>query len=237
MSFALLGTWGGLYAYTPELYPTGLRATGMGVAGAMARVGGLLAPSAIALDHRRLLRARDRPVRGAAAARGARGQPDRPRDQGPAAGSSRSRHDLSHPPQEMPDIRSGRVVLSPPPPAPPTAAATGRRRGRCGRGVARGCRAETMRPRLRTRISSASTMVARRWRRRGVVTMWPRLHRAAWTACSVALSSARNRGLVQDHDARALEDGAGERDALLLAAGQLEAALADHRVVAGAGRR
>ncbi|MFZ1428107.1 MAG: MFS transporter, partial [Geminicoccaceae bacterium] len=49
MSFALLGTWGGLYAYTPELYPTSLRATGMGVAGAMARVGGLLAPSAIAL--------------------------------------------------------------------------------------------------------------------------------------------------------------------------------------------
>lgn len=49
MSFALLGTWGGLYAYTPELYPTGLRATGMGVAGAMARIGGLLAPSAMAL--------------------------------------------------------------------------------------------------------------------------------------------------------------------------------------------
>lgn len=49
MSFALLGTWGGLYAYTPELYPTPLRASGMGIAGAMARVGGLLAPSAIAL--------------------------------------------------------------------------------------------------------------------------------------------------------------------------------------------
>jgi MFS transporter, putative metabolite:H+ symporter len=49
MSFALLGTWGALYAYTPELYPTELRATGMGLAGAMARVGGLLAPSAIAL--------------------------------------------------------------------------------------------------------------------------------------------------------------------------------------------
>ena len=49
MSFALLGTWGALYAYTPELYPTELRATGMGAAGAMARVGGLLAPSAIAL--------------------------------------------------------------------------------------------------------------------------------------------------------------------------------------------
>ncbi|MEK0084267.1 MFS transporter [Benzoatithermus flavus] len=49
MSFALLGTWGALYAYTPELYPTELRATGMGVAGAMARLGGLLAPSAVAL--------------------------------------------------------------------------------------------------------------------------------------------------------------------------------------------
>ncbi|HEX6015175.1 MAG TPA: MFS transporter, partial [Geminicoccaceae bacterium] len=49
MSFALLGTWGALYAYTPELYPTELRATGMGAAGAMARFGGLLAPSAIAL--------------------------------------------------------------------------------------------------------------------------------------------------------------------------------------------
>lgn len=49
MSFALLGTWGALYAYTPELYPTELRATGMGVAGAMARIGGLLAPSVIAL--------------------------------------------------------------------------------------------------------------------------------------------------------------------------------------------
>jgi len=49
MNFALLGTWGALYAYTPELYPTTLRATGMGLAGAMARFGGLLAPSAVAL--------------------------------------------------------------------------------------------------------------------------------------------------------------------------------------------
>jgi putative MFS transporter len=45
MSFALLGTWGALYAYTPELFPTRSRATGMGAAGAMARLGGLLAPS------------------------------------------------------------------------------------------------------------------------------------------------------------------------------------------------
>ena len=48
MSFSLLGTWGAMYAFTPEIYPTGLRATGMGTAGAMARVGGLLAPSIVA---------------------------------------------------------------------------------------------------------------------------------------------------------------------------------------------
>ena len=48
MSFALLGTWGALYAMTPELYPTALRATGMGAAGATARLGGLLAPSVLA---------------------------------------------------------------------------------------------------------------------------------------------------------------------------------------------
>lgn len=49
MSFSLLGAWGGLYAYTPELYPTSKRATGMGTAGAMARLGALLAPSALGL--------------------------------------------------------------------------------------------------------------------------------------------------------------------------------------------
>lgn len=48
MSFALLGTWGALYAFTPELYPTESRATGMGAAGAVARLGGLLAPSVMA---------------------------------------------------------------------------------------------------------------------------------------------------------------------------------------------
>ncbi|MGF6174660.1 MFS transporter [Ensifer sp. 4252] len=48
MNFALLGTWGALYALTPEIYPTSLRASGMGTAGAIARVGGLLAPSMVA---------------------------------------------------------------------------------------------------------------------------------------------------------------------------------------------
>lgn len=49
MSFALLGTWGALYALTPEVYPTTLRATGMGMAGAVARLGGLAAPSVLAV--------------------------------------------------------------------------------------------------------------------------------------------------------------------------------------------
>lgn len=48
MSFALLGTWGAIYAFTPEIYPTTLRASGMGTAGAVARLGGLLAPSIVA---------------------------------------------------------------------------------------------------------------------------------------------------------------------------------------------
>jgi len=47
MSFALLGTWGALYAFTPELYPTSVRATGMGASGAAARLGGILAPSVL----------------------------------------------------------------------------------------------------------------------------------------------------------------------------------------------
>jgi putative MFS transporter len=48
MSFALLGTWGALYAFTPEVYPTDLRASGMGLAGAVARFGGLFAPLIVA---------------------------------------------------------------------------------------------------------------------------------------------------------------------------------------------
>ena len=48
MSFSLLGTWGALYAFTPELYPTHLRGTGMGTASAIARLGGILAPSLLA---------------------------------------------------------------------------------------------------------------------------------------------------------------------------------------------
>jgi MFS transporter, putative metabolite:H+ symporter len=45
MSFFTLGAWGATYAYTPEAYPTNLRATGMGAASAWARIAGAIAPS------------------------------------------------------------------------------------------------------------------------------------------------------------------------------------------------
>lgn len=45
MSFFALGAWGALYAYTPEVYPTQLRTTGMGAASGMTRVAGTLAPA------------------------------------------------------------------------------------------------------------------------------------------------------------------------------------------------
>ncbi|HET7326677.1 MAG TPA: MFS transporter [Nocardioidaceae bacterium] len=44
MSFFSLGAWAALYAYTPEVYPTQVRATGMGAASGFARVGGVIAP-------------------------------------------------------------------------------------------------------------------------------------------------------------------------------------------------
>jgi putative MFS transporter len=45
MSFFSLGAWAALYAYTPELYPTEMRTTGMGWASGMARVAGALSPT------------------------------------------------------------------------------------------------------------------------------------------------------------------------------------------------
>ncbi len=44
MSFFSLGAWGALYAYTPELYPTVVRTTGMGAASGMTRIAGSIAP-------------------------------------------------------------------------------------------------------------------------------------------------------------------------------------------------
>lgn len=44
LSFFNLGAWGAVYALTPELYPTALRATGAGAAAAVGRVGGIIGP-------------------------------------------------------------------------------------------------------------------------------------------------------------------------------------------------
>jgi putative MFS transporter len=44
LSFFMNGTYAGIYAYTPEIYPTAFRATGMGVASAFGRIGGILGP-------------------------------------------------------------------------------------------------------------------------------------------------------------------------------------------------
>lgn len=44
LSFFNLGAWGALYAYTPENYPTPLRATGSGFASSVGRIGSIIAP-------------------------------------------------------------------------------------------------------------------------------------------------------------------------------------------------
>jgi putative MFS transporter len=47
MSFFNLGAWGVVYTYTPELYPTRIRALGSGWAAAIGRIGGILAPTVV----------------------------------------------------------------------------------------------------------------------------------------------------------------------------------------------
>ena len=47
MQFFLFGMWSALYAYTPELYPTHVRATGTGFASAVGRIGSLIGPYVI----------------------------------------------------------------------------------------------------------------------------------------------------------------------------------------------
>lgn len=44
MSFFNLGAWGVIYTYTPELYPTSMRAFGSGWAAGVGRIGGMTAP-------------------------------------------------------------------------------------------------------------------------------------------------------------------------------------------------
>nr|WP_240189125.1 MFS transporter [Nakamurella flavida] len=49
LSFFNLGAWGALYAVTPEVYPTRLRATGAGWAAGFGRIASVLAPLAVPL--------------------------------------------------------------------------------------------------------------------------------------------------------------------------------------------
>ncbi|WP_215749499.1 MULTISPECIES: MFS transporter [unclassified Gluconobacter] len=44
LSMFMNGTYGGIYAYTPELFPTALRGRGMGLASAIARLGAISSP-------------------------------------------------------------------------------------------------------------------------------------------------------------------------------------------------
>ncbi|RPJ80613.1 MAG: MFS transporter, partial [Acidobacteria bacterium] len=54
LSFFMNGTYAGIYAYTPEVYPTAFRATGMGVASAFGRIGGIAAPIVIGFAYARI---------------------------------------------------------------------------------------------------------------------------------------------------------------------------------------
>ncbi len=51
LSFFMNGTYAAVYAYTPEVYPTAVRSTGMGAASAFGRVGGILSPIAIGVTY------------------------------------------------------------------------------------------------------------------------------------------------------------------------------------------
>jgi MFS transporter, putative metabolite:H+ symporter len=44
LSFFNLGAWAIVYTYSPELYPTAIRATGAGIAAAVGRIGGIIGP-------------------------------------------------------------------------------------------------------------------------------------------------------------------------------------------------
>lgn len=44
LSFFNLGAWGVVYTYSPELYPTAIRATGSGLAASIGRIGGTIGP-------------------------------------------------------------------------------------------------------------------------------------------------------------------------------------------------
>ena len=89
----------------------------------------------------------------------------------------------------------------------------------------------TMTPRSSTMISSAPMMVDSRWAMTSVVRFSDTRSSASWIS-RLGVAVERRGRLVEQQDRRRLEDGAGDGDALLLAARELEAALAHLGVVA-----
>jgi MFS transporter, putative metabolite:H+ symporter len=51
LSFFMNGTFGGVYAYTPEIFPTHLRATGVGTSSSFGRIGAIIAPILVGLTY------------------------------------------------------------------------------------------------------------------------------------------------------------------------------------------
>ena len=107
---------------------------------------------------------------------------------------------------------------------------------RPGPAAPRGCRARRSRRASRTTIWSASRTVESRWAMTSVVRPSASRSSASPTARSVGDVERAGR-LVEHEHGRVAQDRAGDRDALLLAAGEAEAALADDGVVALGERR
>ncbi len=106
-----------------------------------------------------------------------------------------------------------------------------RRSARPGPPAPRNCPRSTTRPLSNTRISSASRIVLSRWAMMKVVRpLHQRLHRPRDPRLGRRVERAG--GLVEDQDRRVLQQGAGDRQALPLTAGEGRAALADDGVVA-----
>jgi MFS transporter, putative metabolite:H+ symporter len=51
LSFFMNGTFGGIYAYTPEIFPTHLRATGVGTSSSFGRIGAIIAPIMVGMIY------------------------------------------------------------------------------------------------------------------------------------------------------------------------------------------
>ena len=123
-----------------------------------------------------------------------------------------------------------------PPPArrhgdPPDARPGGGRGRPCSRIRSAWLPSSTIRPWSNTRIRSSARTVDRRWAMTIVVRPSSAAASPPGSAPPISAVEARGR-LVQDQDRRVGQEGAGDRHPLALAAGQLDAALADQGGVA-----